>query len=181
MALAPAEPISTSSPSEVLGHGQGLGRRPGAADHDPGRAGLALGGHDRRVGAQREGPAGQGDGAGQRGTGPVDEGHVHGPVHPGRLAELAGAVEGIHDPDPVGGEPGLVVLGLLGQHGVIGERPGQRGEDEVVGPTVAFVLQGAGVHPLVAQSGPEGDEQLPGRFGDPGGFDMVTGVRRHGG
>ena len=48
----------------------------------------------------------------------LPEGHVHGPVVARRLGELAGAVERVHDPDPVAGEPDLVVLALLGQHGV---------------------------------------------------------------
>ncbi len=142
---------------------------------------MTLGGDDGRIGAQGQRPSGKGHGAGQGGAGPVDQGYVHGPVHPRRLAELSGAVEGVDDPDPVGAEAGLVVLGLLGQDGVTGERLGQSGEDQVVGPPVALVLEGAGINALVAQSGPEGDEQLPGRFGDPGGFGMVTGVRRHGG
>ena len=61
--------------------------------------------------------------------------HVDGPVVAGRLGELAGAVERVDDPDPVGVEACLVVAALLGEHRVVGAVLGQR-----------VLLPGAGAH-----------------------------------
>ena len=70
---------------------------------------------------------------------------MDGPVSSARLAELAGAVEGVDDPYPVGAEAGLVVDAFLRQDGVAGPGPRQLGHQELVGLPVAGVPQGAGV------------------------------------
>ena len=78
------------------------------------------GGGGGRIGAQSVSPSAGSATAPATGRAADDERDVHGPVGAGRLAELAGAVERIDDPDPVGGEAGGVVLALLGEHGVAG-------------------------------------------------------------
>jgi len=55
---------------------------------------------------------------------------MHRPVVAAGHRELAGAVERVDDPDPVPGQAGEVVVGLLAEHAVVGVRrehhdPGQ--------------------------------------------------------
>jgi hypothetical protein len=76
---------------------------------------------------------------------------VDGPVASARLAELAGAVEGVDDPYPVGGQAGLVVDAFLGEDGVTWPLPGQLGHQKLVGLPVSGVPQGIRVAPLGAQ------------------------------
>jgi hypothetical protein len=76
---------------------------------------------------------------------------VDGPVGSAWLAELAGAVEGIDDPYPVGGKAGLVVDALLREDGVAGPGLRQLGHQELVGLPVSGVPQRAGVAALSAQ------------------------------
>jgi hypothetical protein len=66
---------------------------------------------------------------------------VHRPVRAERLAELPGAIERIDDPDPLGGEPGRVVLALLGQDRVGRAAPGKLGGEELVRRQVARLTQ----------------------------------------
>ena len=120
IALAPAEPIATSSPSSRSARQVGRGRRARAADDHARRpvvgGGTAAGrGSVESVRPERGERHGAGDGRA------VDrQRDVHGPVDRGGLAELAGAVERIDDPHPLGAEPDGVVDALLGQHGVVG-------------------------------------------------------------
>jgi len=76
---------------------------------------------------------------------------VDGPVGSAWLAELAGTVEGVDNPYPVGGKAGLVVDALLREDGVAGPGPRQLGHQELVGLPVAGVAQGRGVAALGAQ------------------------------
>ena len=85
---------------------------------------------------------------------------MDGPVGSARLAELAGAVERVDDPDPVGGQPFLVVDALLGQDGIFRAFSRQLGQQELVRLPVSRVPQLAGV----AASGAEGEQQVPGPF-----------------
>ena len=70
---------------------------------------------------------------------------MHRPVVTALLAELAGAVERVHDPDPGRVEPVRVVRALLGEDRVVRAGPAQRVEDEDVRPRVALGLQRRGV------------------------------------
>ena len=54
----------------------------------------------------------------------LPERDVHRPVGAAGLAELAGAVERIDDPDPPAVEAPGVLEPFLGQHGVVGPQPG---------------------------------------------------------
>ena len=59
----------------------------------------------------------------------LDQGHVYGPVRPARLAELAGAVERVDDPDPPGIQPRVVDAPFLRQDRVVRPQlrePGER-------------------------------------------------------
>ena len=66
---------------------------------------------------------------------------MHRPVRPSRLAELPGAIERIDDPDPRGGEPGRVILALLGQDRVVRAVPGELGGEELMSRQVARLTQ----------------------------------------
>jgi hypothetical protein len=76
---------------------------------------------------------------------------VDGPVASARLAELAGSVEGVDDPYPVGGQAGLVVDAFLGEDGITWPLPGQLGHQELVRLPVPGVPQGVGVAARCAQ------------------------------
>ena len=158
---------------------------------DRGRAGAA---HDeaRRPAVRRRRGCWRGDAfrvsprAGQRDRGrldlPVDrQRHVDGPVGATLLAELAGAVERIDDPDARRREPRRVVDALLRQHRVVGMRRRQRGDDEVVRRAVALGADVGGIGAGGVQGGAQGDEQLPGLGGDGGGGAVVVGGGGHGG
>jgi hypothetical protein len=68
---------------------------------------------------------------------------VHGPVVPVVLAVLAGAVERIDDPDPVGAQPARVVDRFLAEDHVIGAVGGERGHDRLLRRGVPGVPEGA--------------------------------------
>ena len=111
----------------------------------------------------------------------IVERDVHGPVGAALLAELARAVERVDDPDAFGAEPDRVVGALLGEHGVVGVRRGERGDDELVRRAVALGPElgrvGAGRVHRRAQR----DQELPRLGGDGGGVAMVVGGGGHGG
>ena len=73
---------------------------------------------------------------------------VHRPVVTTEFGELAGAVERVDDPHPLGGQPDGVVGTLLGQHRVTRTLGGQRLHQEVVGALVprrfSLILTGLG-------------------------------------
>ena len=97
---------------------------------------------------------------------------VDGPVVARGLGELAGAVERVDDPDPVAGEPDLVVLALLGQHGVARPVLGEQLHDQLVGGAVAGVLELAALEPLL----PDLEQAAAGGLGHPAGQHVVVGV-----
>ena len=118
---------------------------------------------------------GQGDGAGDqvslaRWRTPRPQGYVDGPVGAARLAELAGAVQGVDDPHPVGGQPRLVVDALFGQDGVVRAFLCQLGHQELVRLPVSGVPQGVGV----AAPGAQGQQQVSGALGQLGCQGMVV-------
>jgi hypothetical protein len=78
------------------------------------------------LGGQRHGPVDEIAGRGR------PQRDVHGPVGAAVLGELAGAVERVDDPHPVGGEPGRVVAALLREHRVTGTQPRQLGHEQLV-------------------------------------------------
>jgi hypothetical protein len=86
---------------------------------------------------------------------------VDGPVGSAWLAELAGAVEGVDNPYPVGGQAGLVVAALLRKDGVAGPGLRQLGHQELVGLPVSGVPQGRGV----AARGAQVKEEAAGALG----------------
>ena len=105
---------------------------------------------------------------------PVDrERDVHGPVGATLLAELAGAVERIDDPDAVGAEPDRVVGRLLREHGVVGVGGGERGDDELVRRPVALGPEVGGIGAVGVHRRPQRDEQLARLGGDGGGVAVV--------
>ena len=109
--------------------------------------------HGRRIGGE-----GQSDGGQRHGSRDevvvLPERDVHRPVGAAGLAELAGAVERIDDPDPPTVEASGVLEPFLGQHGVAGPQPGQLGGDEVLRGQVAGVHQLPGVRFLGDESPP---------------------------
>ena len=70
---------------------------------------------------------------------------MDGPVAATRLAELAGAVEGIDDPDPLATQAAEVIGRLLGEHRVVWSCLGEGRRQELVGHTVALGAQRVGV------------------------------------
>ena len=74
-------------------------------------------------GRQRYALRGKGDGTGDE-FARMPQRHVHRPVLATEFGEFPGAVEGVDDPHPLGGEPGAVGALLLsrplGQHGIFG-------------------------------------------------------------
>ena len=97
---------------------------------------------------------------------------VHRPVLAAEFGELAGAVERVDDPHPLGGQPHRVVGALLGQHRVAGPSSGQRLHQKVVGALVprSLSLGGGGVGEFVAHA-----EQQFARLGRQRGGDLVVG------
>ena len=158
MALAPAEPIGTSSPPSW------------SASHDGCRRGRV------RLTMSRGGPArGRASGSGGAGR----EGEVRAraarprrprarrrwrarrapPSRCGDLAELAGAVERIDDPDPLGPQASGSSA-LLGQHGVAGRASARPARPSAArGPAIALVLRTLAVDALGLEAGSEIDAQ----------------------
>jgi hypothetical protein len=66
---------------------------------------------------------------------------VHCPVRPVRLAELAGAVERVDDPDPARAESLGGVLPLLGQHLVGRTALCEFGDEQFVRAAVALLAE----------------------------------------
>ena len=173
-AFAPAEPSGTSvtlisSPSRSRKAGglvrltttrSGSARFAGGRHH--GRRGrrqhLALGGERHRARGQRAA---------------LPERDVDRPVGAPGLAELPGAIQWVHDPHPVGGQPRRVVLALLGQHRVTGPARGQLGGEELVRKPVSRFAQVARIAPLGAQV----EQQLAGLFRELSGKTVV--IKRH--
>ena len=126
IALAPAEPRRTASHPSALAT---ITAAYGARVRDVIKRGRsrstwwASGGGSVR---EHELERGQADGRGDEVVA-VPQRDVDGPVVPARFAELAGAVERVDDPDPVGVEPARVLESLLGQHGVVGAIAGAAG------------------------------------------------------
>jgi hypothetical protein len=91
---------------------------------------------------------------------------MHGPVRAPRFAELPGAVERIDDPDAFGVEPDrIVVLGLLGQHGVAMAPLRELCRDVVVRTLVASVSKRRRI--IEADVLTNAPEQLTGSVGEP--------------
>ena len=103
-----------------------------------GRSRLEWRHHRWRVGAEDQVEGGNADGTGGEVIG-VPQGDVHRPVVATVLAELAGAVERIDDPHPVGVEAPRVLEAFLRQHGIVGPGIGELLGDEAVTGDVAGV------------------------------------------
>ena len=104
----------------------------------------------------------------------LPERNVHGPVVATEFGELAGAVERVDDPHPLGGQADGVVGALLGQHRVAGPLARQRFHQEVVGTLVPRILSFGctGVGEFVAHA----EQQLTRLGGQPRGDLMVIAV-----
>src|SRR5262249_43433516 len=98
---------------------------------------------------------------------PLPERDVDGPVDPGRLAELPGAIERVNDPHSLGLEPGQVVGRLFGEHRVARPHPGQLGGQELLGAEVArlpeFVNVGRALLTDLEQPLARGGSDVPGK------------------
>ena len=123
IALAPAEPSRTASASSALAtttatYGLRLREVTSRGRERPicGTTGCRIGGEDQVERRKADRTGGEMVGVPQR--------DVHCPVGAARLAELAGAIERIDDPDPVGAEATRVLEAFLRQHRVVG--PGDR-------------------------------------------------------
>ena len=99
------------------------------------------------------------------------------PVRAARLAELAGAVEGIDDPHPVTAEPPRVLEPLLGQDRVVGPDSRQLVGEEALARRVTPVHHLPGVGAPLDQVLAHGDEAAAGLVGQSGG---ELGVGLHG-
>ena len=146
------------------------GRAPG--DH---LAGAILGdGRDGRA-VEHLVAAGQRDGARGQPDAPRPQRDVDGEVDAARpvgvdLGELAGAVQRVDDPDPLGGEAARVVLRLLGQDGVVGAVVRQLGGEPGLGVSVARRAEALAVERQVARAGPLAQaNELAARAGGQGG------------
>ena len=96
------------------------------------------------------------------------------PVHPSRLAVLAGAVQRVHDPDPVGRQARRIVpYPLLGEHLVTWPPAFQRGDDQVVGLLVPGRAQRVGVGDGLV--GAQVAQQHAGLAGEPAGEGAIDG------
>jgi hypothetical protein len=84
---------------------------------------------------------------------------VHGPVNPALLGVLAGAVQRIDDPDPLGVEPARIVRRLLAEYLVVRAEHGETGHQQFVGESVARVLEGLRV--AMAAPGALGEQGAP--------------------
>jgi hypothetical protein len=108
-------------------------------------------------------------------VGPLPERHVDGPVVAGRLGVLPRAVDGVDDPDPVGGHPVVLprrtpVL-LLAEHGVVGLVLGEDLHEQLVGGEVAGVLELLALQTALAHL----QQQVSGDRGRPRGEQVVVG------
>lgn len=121
--------------------------------------------HRRLVGAQHEIPRGQRHRT-TRETPAGPQSDVDSPVGPARFTELTGTVQGVHDPDPLGGQPGRVgPCALLGQDRVGGPPPGELCRDQLVGLPVAGGPQRVRV--LETLVGAQREQQVAGLHGQP--------------
>lgn len=146
---------------ELLREPSRLGRRSVPRDDDSQRA-VVRRRRGRGIGCRVDhAERGQGHGA-HHGDAVDGEGDVHGPVGSWRGGELAGAVEWVDDPRPVGGEPpgeGGGVLGrLLGEDRVVGSFPGESVEEVAVGLLIGDCAELVGA--CTSQFGAEIDQQL---------------------
>jgi hypothetical protein len=114
--------------------------RPGSTA-DNARSGTAIGRCRRgRGGAESDAKCGKSNGTCGRYR-RLNKGDVHGPVGAWRLPELACAIERVDDPYALRFETGLVVLALFAQHSVIGSSVSYEAHQQLVGATVALVLE----------------------------------------
>ena len=67
--------------------------------------------------------------------------HVYGPVVASRHGEFACSVQRIDDPDPVGLQPGQVVVGLFAEHRVARALDAQPLQQQRIGLAVALIAQ----------------------------------------
>jgi len=81
------------------------------------------------------------------------------PVGSRYLSELSSAVEGVHDPDPLGIEAGQVVLSFLAEDRIVGARCLEVFHQELVGSAVSFVLQERRWSALSVEPGAELNEE----------------------
>src|SRR6266545_5605364 len=147
---------------ELGGEGGGVLGGTCAADEQADRPAARCWGGGRGGGGERGTSGREGDGAGGEAAA-LDEGDVDGPVGAVAFTELAGAVEGVDDPHPVGVEAGGGVDGLLGEDGVVGAVLGEAGEEQLVGAAVAFVLERLALESLDADP----EEELARLGGEP--------------
>ena len=104
----------------------------------------------------------------------LPERDVHGPVVARHLGELAGAVERVDDPHPLGLEPRLVVLALFREHRVVRPVGREQLHQQLVGGLVAGVLELTALETLAADL----EQPLPRDRGEPLGQDVVVGTGR---
>ncbi len=170
--FTPAEPIATSSASSSSARActNAGGRLRETAIR--GRSAVARRDDGRVAGVERLPQHRLGDRPGGQVAG-LPERDVHGPVVARHLGELPGAVERVDDPDPLGLQAALVVLALLGEHGVGGPVLGQQRHQQLVGGPVAGVLELASLQTLGAHL----EQPATGRLGQPGGHHVVVGGR----
>jgi hypothetical protein len=143
MALAPAEPIGTSSAPSFCSNLERLRCRAGAGHNHPQLRGgwrdctWLIGAQDKSTVQPR-----QSDRADRRHA--IDrEGDMDGPVSP-RLTIFARAIDRIDDPDPALGQALLGVLGLFGQQGIVGPRLANGMAEELVCGLIARLAQRLG-------------------------------------
>lgn len=152
------------------------GRGPRAGDRDPGAGRGALGQGRGRPGVERLPERGLRHGTGGQ-VAVLPEGDVHGPVLARWLGELAGAVQGVHDPYPARGQPVDLVDAFVGtllrEHRVRWPVLGDQAHQQLVGGPVPGVLELLADQPLLADP----EQQLTRHRGQPGRQDVVVGGR----
>ena len=172
MALAPAEPSATSSPASCAARVSAIAG--GRVRLTTSRGGPSCAGARVAAGDALSVRARAGSATAAATTCPaIAERDVHGPVGATLLAELAGAVERIDDPDAVGAESDRVVGRLLGEHRVVSVGGGERGDDELVRRPVALGPEVGGIGAVGVHRRPQRDEQLARLGGDGGGVAVV--------
>lgn len=91
-----------------------------------------------------------------------NESYVNRPVDPRRLSVFSCPINGVYDPDPIGGEPIETISSLFGQEGIPGALGGQTLGDEAMGGSVAGVFHRPVMSLVIHQPLAQLEQDFPG-------------------